>query len=286
MAHVAEASESNGRVLFLLDAVGEDAGPAALAATRLASSFSAEIEAVSVNLDAVGRARQLSVTGVTPINDSGDAAGMLQRAEVHHKLLTARQLQALSDAARRFGVRHFHTSVAGETVDKLDELCLSRGPWNVIVLSSPASAHTASTATAIFANVSGATGIVAVPVRYPYPDGPIAVVVEDEDRLPAMLRAAGRLKGLCARVHLLLAADTRGRLQELETHVRLVTSNHKGLVIEPPQPLLGVRGALDEPLRALKTSFIVARHGGTLLADANSMARTIALASAPFLLVR
>ena len=44
--------------------------------------------------------------------------------------------------------------------------------------------------------------------------------------------------------------------------------------------------AAIEALRALKTSFIVARFGGVLLPTARSMARTIAVASAPFLLVR
>lgn len=286
MAHVAEASEANGRVLFLMDMAAGDASQAAIAAARFASSFNAEIEAVSFNSDAVGRARLLPVTCVKTARADADAANVLERAQVHQEIVTARQFKAIAEAARRAGVPHFRTAVAGEPVDQIDSLCLSRGPWNVIVLAAPASEQTADCVSAIFANVSGATGIVAVPSRCPHESGPIAIVVEDAERLPAMLRAAGRLKGLCSRVHMIVAADTRHEMEALDAHVRLTTANHKGLVIETPSPLLGVAGALDETLRALKTSFIVARFGGALLPHPQAMARTMAVACAPFLLVR
>lgn len=286
MAHVAEASEANGRVLFLMDTAAGDADRAAAAAARFAASFNAEIEAVSLNSDVLGRARLLPVTCATAMLGARSAGEVLERAEVHHEILVARQFKAVSEAARRAGVPHFHTAVTGEAVDQLDGLCLTRGPWNVIVLSAPAKEQTAEMVSSIFANVSGATGIVAVPSRCPHPDGAIAIVVEDAERLPAMLRAAGRLKGLCGRVHLIVAADRRREMEDLDAHVRLITANHKGLVIEPPSALLGVPGALDETLRALKPSFIIARFGGALLPTPQSMARTMAVASAPFLLVR
>lgn len=286
MAHVAEASESNGRVLFLMDTGAGDARQAASTAARFASSFNAEIEAVSFNSDAVGRARQLPVACVKTAGADAGTVDLLERAQVHQDILTSRQLKAIADAAQRIGVPHFHTAVTGDPIDQIDGLCLSRGPWNVIVLAAPASEQTADAVSTIFANVSGATGIVAVPVRCPHETGPIAIVVEDAERLPAMLRAAGRLKGLCSRVHMIVAADTRRELEALDTHVRLTTANHKGLVIEAPSPLLGVAGALDDTLRALKTSFIVARFGGVLLPNPQAMARTMAVASAPFLLVR
>lgn len=286
MAHVAEASEGNGRVLFLLDAAVGDASEAAAAAARFAAAFNAEIEAVSINTDAMERAKDLAVTRIIAANNITDTSHVLARARVQHETLNGRQIKAVAEAARRASVAYFHTTVSGVAVEQLDQLCLSRGPWNVVVLARSAGEHTAEEVSELFANVSGATGIVTVPSRSPHPAGPVAVVVEDAERLPAMLRAAGRLKGLCGRVHLLLAADARAAMEELETQVRLITSSYKGLVIEQPWPLLGVPGALDETLRGLKTSFVVARFGGVLLPGARRLARTVAIAAAPFLLVR
>lgn len=285
MAHVAEASEANGRVLYLLEPGGADTVHSAAAAVRLAAAFNAEIEAVALNADAVERARLLPVTALVAAGASVRVEA-LDRADVHSRIILDRQLKTLSEAARRAGVSCARTAASGETVDQLDALCLSRGPWNVVVLSAPVSEQTARVTGSIFANVSGATGIVAAAPRCPHPDGPIAIVAEDADRLPAMLRAAGRLKGLCGRVHLLLACDRRKDLDQLDVHVRLATGNHKGLVIEPPLPMLGVPGALDDALRALKASFVIARFAGSLLPSPQAMARTMAIASAPFLLVR
>lgn len=285
MAHVAEASESNGRVLLLLEHGGHERVHAAETASRFAAAFNAEIEAVAMNTDAIARAKAVPVAAIAA-GPAAAAAELLDRAGVHHEILHDRQLRTVGAAARRFGVPWFHTAVSGGVIDQLDVLCLSRGPWNVVVLSAPVSEETAVMASDIFANVSGATGIVAVPPRCLHPEGPIALVVEDGERLPAMLRAASRLKGLCGRVHLLLAADTRKDMDELEAHVRLMTANHHGLLIERPTPLMGVPGALDEALRGLKTSFVVARFAGALLPTGQSMARTVTLSGAPFLLVR
>lgn len=285
MAHVAEASEANGRVLYLLEPGAAGIGPSAAAAVRLAAAFNAEIEAVALNADAVERARQLPVTSLATAG-AEVAVDAFERARGQSAMLMDRQIKVLSEAARRAGVVTSQTSVSGDAVDQLDALCLSRGPWNVVVLSAPVSEQSARVSSSIFANVSGATGIVAAAPRCPYPEGPIAIVAEDAERLPAMLRAAGRLKSLCGRVHLLIAADRRKDLEDLEKHVHLSTGNHKGLVIEPPVPMLGVPGALDDALRALKTSFVIARFGGSLLPNPQVMTRTIALASAPFLLVR
>lgn len=285
MAHVAEASEANGRVLYLLEPGATGTGHSAAAAVRLAAAFNAEIEAVALNADAVDRARHLPVTSLATAGAQVDVDAF-ERARGQSAIVMDRQIKVLSEAARRAGVSTSQTSVSGDAVDQLDALCLSRGPWNVVVLSAPVSEQTAHITSSIFANVSGATGIVAAAPRCPYPEGPIAIVAEDTERLPAMLRAAGRLKGLCGRVHLLLASDRRKDLEDLDTQVRLATGNHKGLVIEPPVPMLGVPGALDDALRALKTSFVIARFAGTLLPNPQVMTRTIAVASAPFLLVR
>lgn len=284
MAHVAEAAESSGRVLFVVEHGSGDISAAASVAARFAAAFGAEIESVVFNTDAVLRAMDLPVAAVASMVRAQDDA-MVRAGDVL-ALLDARHRRSIETAARRAGVPVHHTNVSGVALDHIDGLCLARGPWNVVVLSRAVSQATAATINDIFANVSGATGIVVSPTHLAYPDGPIAIVVEDEERLPAMLRAAGRLKGLCGRVHLLVACDLRADAEALEAHVRLTTPAHQGLTIEPLQPMLGIAGAMDEMLRDLKISFCVARSGGALLPGADAMARTIALARAPFLLVR
>lgn len=285
MAHVAEASEGNGRVLFLIDPTRADASAAVEAACQFAAAFNAEIEAVSFNADSVERARALPVTAV--VGAHGEEAGAaLERAQGQHELSVSRHVGALATAAHRRAVPTFHTAHAGSVVDGLDQLCLARGPWNVIAFGSPASAPDWPLMSEIFANVSGATGLVVAPQRCANAGGPVVIVAEDGERLPAMLRAAGRLKGLCAQVHLVLAAETRRELDALEAHVRLVTAHHKGLRLETVSPMLGLTGALDDVLRSLKASFIIARFAGTLLPAAGALVRTMTSAAAPFLLMR
>lgn len=287
MAHVAEASEASGKVLLLIEEGTGGIEVAAQAAARFASAFDAEIESVGINQDSAERASELETAALIRLRPRNGTAprGFGRIADVQ-TLIALRQHRAIERATRRHNVPCRHTPLAGNVVDRLSEVCVSRGPWNIVVLSAPATPATASTISAIFANVSGATGIVVAPPRIAHEDGPIAIVVEDADRLPAMLRAASRLKSLCGRVHLLLAANKRADLDALESHVRLATSKHIGLVIEPPEPLYGVEGVLDERLRQLRASFVVARFAGALLPTHRALSRTIAFSAAPFLLVR
>ena len=286
MAHVAEAAEASGRVLVWLDTGHGDIACGAASACRFAEAFNAAIESLSFNADSIARATTLASSVVVRRVHADNRERGLAEVSAVQSIVEARQQRCLEQAAQRHGVPLMHTALDGEAIDRLSEVCASRGPWNIVVLPRAASEETAREISTIFANVSGATGIVAVPPVLASPAGPIAVVVEDAERLPAMLRAASRLKGLCGRVHLVLAADVRRDLAELEAHVRLVTANHIGIEIELSEPVLGVAGALDQPLRALRPSFVIARFGGTLLPTPRAFARTITLSGAPFLLVR
>lgn len=284
MAHVAEATELSGKVLVWLDASHGGADVAAFTACRFADAFNAEIETLSFNGDNVARAGAL--TSASLVATASAPAGGFEHVAAIYGLASARQVRALDTAARRYGVPLQHTALDGEAIDRLGEVCASRGPWNVVVLAAPAAHATAPLIAGIFANVSGATGIVAVPQALLAPAGPVTIVAEDAERLPAMLRAASRLKGIVGRVHLLAAADRRSELDELEAHIRLTTANHIGITYEPSAPLLGVEGALDEKLRALQSGFVIARFGGALLPTPGALARTISRTGAPFLLVR
>jgi len=287
MAHVAEAGEASGRVLFWVEEGEAQIEPAAHAAVRFASSFNAEIETVVINHDALMRAGALkSSTLVAHPHAPPRAEKGLDRVEAVQSLLTLRHRRTVEHAARRHGVLCRHSQTVGEPIDRLAEFCLVRGPWNIVVLSPPASEATEQQVGAIFANVSGATGIVIAPKRIENPEGEIVVVIEDAERLSAMLRVAGRLKGLCGRVRMLLAVDRREDLAELEAAVRIMTTNHAGLEVVPMGPMLGVAGALDDTLRQMRPGFVIACFGGTLLPTARALTRTVSMAAAPFLLVR
>jgi hypothetical protein len=74
-------------------------------------------------------------------------------------------------------------------------MCQDKGPWNIIALSRAPSLDLASLVASIFANVSGVTGII-VGGRRMQPWVPrVAVIAEDVERLPSMLRAARRIAG-------------------------------------------------------------------------------------------
>lgn len=307
IAHVAEASEGSGRVLFWLEPKALTSPSAIDGATRLAAAFGSEIETLVIDDGAIGRARQLSVarlTGSTSgesfsdrtgeagsvigegglvIGEAGRALGEADRAMT---LLGERQRRVIETSASALGVPVHHTITAGNAIDQLTGLCLMAGPWNVIALSHEPTAETAATVSSIMANVSGATGVVIAGRGPTRQAGPIAVVAEDCVRLPSMIRAAERLRTPGCSIHLFLAAETASDLCELEAGARLAATDFDHLIFESASPTLAIQGTLDEALRRLEPGYVIARFGGTLLPGAKALMRTIALTAAPFLLVR
>jgi hypothetical protein len=282
-AHVAEASEGSGRVLFWLDS-GPRSAPGSLDATiRLAAAYGSEIETVEIRaldaamLDGLPTARICDRRGQSAvIGDDAFSAGLLVR----------RQRRMVADAAAAFAVPVRHARIDGDTIDGLARLCQEKGPWNIIALSRAPGFDLAALIAGVFANVSGATGVIAGSRRAAPWAARIAVVAEDAERLPSMLRAARRLAGREGSIHLVIAAPTRPAYLELEAQVRLLGSDYGQLVFESAAPTYGVDGALDERLIKARASLVVARFGGTLLSDGRALSRALAVANAPFLLVR
>ena len=286
MAHVAEASEESGRVLFWLDP-NVLAEPAAIdGASRLAAAFKSEIETLVVNDGAIPRALALPVSrAVDSTSGNGNQLNSQDTGRILN-LIGERQRRDIESYAAKFGVPCHHTITVGEAIDQLTGLCLMSGPWNVIALAHAPTQATAATISAIMANVSGATAVVVAgraPLRS---SGPVVVVAEDCERLPSMLRAAMRLKQPGRAVHLFLAADTFANLRELEAQTRILTGGRNDLVFETSDPTFALEGTFDERLRSLAPSYVIARFGGNLLPSAKALPRTISLAGAPFLLVR
>lgn len=286
MAHVAEASEDSGRVLFWLDPNLRAELAAIDGASRLAAAFGSEIETLVVNDGALPRALDLPVSRVIDgVSGNGDHLSDQDTARVLD-LIGERQRRDIETYAGKFGVPCHHTITAGEAIDQLTGMCLMSGPWNVIALAHAPTAATAATISAIMANVSGATAVVVAARTALRSFGPVAVVAEDCERLPSMLRAAMRLKQPGALVHVFLAADTFANLRELEAQTRILTSERDDLVFETSEPTFALEGTFDERLRSLAPSYVIARFGGNLLPSAKSLPRTVSLAGAPFLLVR
>ncbi len=289
MAHVAEASEASGRVLFWTDRNAPLNPGAARAAAKLAAAFQAEIETVTVDAGNVGLSGDLSVTGFVsrgtgaPAKDVSAAAAHFDRASLAEALLMRRQRREVADCAQRHGVTCRHTMASGDAIDVLAELCTVRGPWNVVVAAGASAVPSVGT---LFANVSGATGVVVAPVGRVSGDGPVVVVAEDLERLPSMIRAAARLTRMFGRIHVLFAAGTRTELNDLEARARLAIPAQTDVVFEVSEPSFGAEEMYDDSLRKLTPSFVVCRFGGTVLPTGRALSRTIAKTGAPFLLVR
>lgn len=288
MAHVAEASEASGRVLFWTDRHAPLNPGAAKAASRLAAAFQAEIETVTVDAGDIGQSRDLSAAGfvargvgapeLEAINGS-----QFDRAALAESLLMRRQQRDVAECARRYGVACRHTMASGDAIDVLAELCTVRGPWNVVVAAGASAVPLVGT---LFANVSGATGVVVAPVGHTCGDGPIVVIAEDIERLPSMIRAAARLTRMFGRIHVLFAASTRAEFEALEARARLAIPAPTDVVFEKSEPSFGAEEVYDAQLRKLAPSFVVCRFGGTVLPTGRALSRTIAKTGAPFLLVR
>lgn len=287
MAHVAEASEGSGRVLLWLDPQARGTSDAIAGALYLARAFGSEIETLVVDDGQLGRAAALPVARVWTGLEScgphstaiGEAAGSLQRLSNGHRLEAERR-------AGEFEIPCHHTITAGDPIDQLTGLCLMNGPWNVIALPGAPDATTAQTISAIFANVSGATGIVVSGQRRKPAAGPVIVGVEDIDRLPSMLRAAERLTLPGVAIRVMLACETTAAVRDLEAQARIMLADRRDVLFESASASFGLEGTFDGKLRSLSPRFVVGRFGGTLLPPTRAFARTVEIAGAPFLLVR
>ena len=293
MAHVAEASEASGRVLFWTDRNAPLNPNAASAAAKLAAAFHAEIETVTVDAGDIGLGGEISASGFVPGSANEQRIGQshngshFDRASLAELLLMRRQRRNVADCARRHGVVCRHTTASGDAIDVLAELCTVRGPWNVIVAAGTSAVPVVGT---LFANVSGVTGVVVAPfndaVANRDKDGPVVVVAEDLERLPAMIRAAARLTRMFGRIHVLFAANTRAELNDLEARARLAIPAQTDVVFELTEPSFGAEEVYDSKLRKMAPSFVVCRFGGTVLPTGRALSRTITKTRAPFLLVR
>ncbi|AGK56208.1 hypothetical protein HYPDE_22608 [Hyphomicrobium denitrificans 1NES1] len=280
IAHVAEASELSGRVVLWLDPEAR-CTPAVLdAPMRLAAAYDAEIETIVVDQCA-------DESGDVPFRRIGQV-GLPDIPPIAHRfqLLAQRCRRTVEDASRVHKVKVRHALAQGDAVDRISEMCLMRGPWNIVALTGIQAVGSQSVINSLLANVSGATGFLLCGERPEKKKAGVGVIVEDGERLPSMLRAAERLSQPDVAIHLVIGAETSAEYAELEHQARLLTAEASIVTFAPAGPTFGVPGALTEIVARMKPAFVVARFGGAAFSDGRELSRASAAIQAPILLVR
>ncbi|HVJ77924.1 MAG TPA: hypothetical protein VM620_08825 [Hyphomicrobium sp.] len=281
IAHVAEASELSGRVVLWLDPESQCSPDLLDAPVRLAAAFGAEIETIIVE-QAAHLNGDVPMRSIGPASDTG-----AHLADHRFELLSERSRRAVERAGAAHRVQVRHALAHGDAVDRIAEMCLERGPWNIVALTRMPGLGSHSVIGSLLANVSGATGFLLCNEHRPIAiSARVVVVVEDADRLPSMLRAAERLSEPGSPVQIVIGAETAAEHAELEQQVRLLTAEMSTVSFASVGPTFGVPGALTEAVARMKPSLIVARFGGAALADGRELSRASAATRAPILLVR
>lgn len=280
ITHVAEASELSGRVVLWLDPESRCTPTVLEAPLRLAQAYDAEIETIVVD-------QRADESGEVPFRRIGHV-GLPDIPPVAYRfqLLAQRCRRTVEDAGRAHKVKVRHALAQGDAVDRISEMCLMRGPWNIVALTGAPAVGGQSVINSLLANVSGATGFLLCGDALANRKTGVVVIVEDGERLPSMLRAAERLSQPGAAIHLVIGAETAAEHAELEDQARLLTADAFPVSFAPIGPTFGVPGAMTEIVARMKPSFVVARFGGTAVADGRELSRASAAIQAPILLVR
>lgn len=286
IAHVAEASEASGRVLLWLEPDQIAMPETAKAAVSIARAYSADIETLVLDAPSAGDAAGVPVAHRSLLGKAARPSASANDFADQRIYLTERQLRDVHDIALGAGVRLTHAQARGDAIDRLAELCLSRGPWNIIAVSRPPSPELPRLISSILANVSGATGVVVAGRPGAALSNDVAVILEDSDRMPSMLRAGERLMPEHGRMQIFVAAETAAEHDEIDGQSRLLTAGNDRFVHHPASTSYGISGSLDTELFRMKPSFIIARFGGVLLGQSRALTRLLSLTPAPILLVR
>lgn len=284
IAHVAEASELSGRVVLWLDPEADYPAARLEAPVRLAAAYGAEIETVVIADASSGLTQDVPIRVIGPSGAAGhrDFSDHDRRFE----LLVTRCRRAVDNVGAAHGVRVRHALASGDAVDRISEMCVERGPWNIVALGRMPVSGSENVIGTLLANVSGATGfLLCGPQRTKQPR--VVVIVEDAERLTSMLRAAERLSGPRGPVHVVIGADTAEAYAEIEAQSRLIALEFQvPVVFEDVGPTFGVPEALTEAVARLRPSLVIAVFGGAAIADGRELSRVSVVARAPILLVR
>ena len=286
IAHVAQTGEDRGRVVLQLGS----AHPSAIAleaAVRIARAFQSEIESLFVEDEqlfdcaAYGFVREVSLTGRQRRVMSATA---MTRDLRHAAQAARRRLEVL---ARRAEVPLRSRVVRDEPLRALSIACAECGPWNVVALAEPFTGGNCSLLKQLLMEIPGTTGLVMVGPKAQRVTGPIIVAVEDNERLPAMLRAAERLAALDgSQIVLLLIAPDEERLDRMDEQARLVVGGRDDVRIEAGEAARGEAAVIAEALRRLQGGFVICQFGGLLVPDEGDLKPLASVLECPLFLVR
>ncbi len=282
IAHVAEVSEQSGRIVVWLDPQSSVVPASLNVSSRIASAYGARLETLVVGGIDLSEAGGLPIRRVGQDGTSTAAFGVTNAA----KLLTDRHRRAADRMGAALHVPVTHTGASGDALDRLADMCSAEGPWNLIALTRAPTAELGPVISDILANVSGVTGVIVGGRDAQARSDDILLAIEDAERMPSMLRAAERLITGNGRIRVMLVAVTAAQHREIDTLARLAAQGNARLVFDAAGPTHGVDGALDDRIFKARAGLVIARFGGTLMAHGRALARTMALAHAPFLLVR
>jgi hypothetical protein len=286
IAHVARSGEDRGRVVLQLGSANPSAA-ALEAAVRVARAFQSEIESLFVE-DA-----QLfdcaAYTFVREVSLTGRRRRVVSTADMTRDLRLAaqaarRQLEAL---ARRAEVPLRSRVVRDEPLRALSIACAERGPWNVVALAEPFASGNAGPIKQLLVEIPGTTGLVLVGPRSRPVRGPTVVAVEDNERLPSLLRAADRLAAVDgSTIILLLIATDEERLAHMDGEARLVVDAREDVRIFHAAVARGESAVIAEALRQLSAGFVICQFGGLTVPEEGDLRPLASVLECPLLLVR
>jgi hypothetical protein len=287
IAHVAEAGEDRGRVVFRLESSGRLSDVALEAAVRVAQAFQSEIESLFIediqlfDFASLPFAREISLSGrgSRALSPDAVASDMQSLASaLHRKVL---------DFARAAEVPARARVIRDEPLRALAQACAESGPWNVVALAEPFIGGRMPSLEMLFSEVQGTTGIVIAGPRARHTTGPVFAVVEEIDRVAPMLRAAERLAAASgSEARLLLMDENASRLAWMEGQVRLALGSNDAVRLETADIARSDAASITERLRRAGAGFVIVRFGGRLAADERDVLPFAAMLEGPLFLVR
>ena len=155
IAHVAAASEASGRVLLWLDPGGVSMPQTFDASARIAAAYAADLETVVIDGPSAGEVGDIPWAHVSLLGKVMPKTRSETAFPDARYYLAERQRREVADIAAPLGVRVSHASAGGDAIDRLAEMCLARGPWNIVAVSRPPSGDMPAILSSILANVSG-----------------------------------------------------------------------------------------------------------------------------------
>lgn len=278
IVHVAEAGESRGRVV-LHCGYSPAANDAALkVALHIAKAYRSELEGLLVENQQIFALAGHAFAHEIALADGavqGLDAGELQH---QHRALYEAESRHIYKAAATAGVEARVQTVHDDDIAALVRCCAALGPWNVVVLAEPTDGSGDEMIGRVLAAVQDATGVVAVPRRARLSEGPVFVAVEDEDRMSTMLRTAERLAVVTgAEIKLLLTAAGDEELHWLEAQARLLVADNNRCSIILNDTTRVPASSIAGRVGAMSASFLIAKHGGSVLPYEDSRSLTSAL---------